>query len=311
MKRLLTTGLLAVLALPAFSGCNSLERNDNPVIRSSHLDRNTVSENDFSEPEGIAAIWTDSTLEQPGEVPVRGFGARIFFTDAADNPVKVDGELTVYGFEESNESDAADYKFVFRREELQSHYGENDIGHSYSIWIPWEPVGGVRKSVALIPVFKSSNGGIVRGEQSINVLPGRNPQTETAESSQSESGFTPIRTAGYESSTDSQGQVRTASHNEAPMDRVEAAPAAIAPSNASIRTTTIALPRHLANRMGDTNVFDAPGMQSGAGINRVQHSSSMPEQPAAEARSTSREEAAEPVRRTRGDYVFGKPGPRG
>ena len=134
----------------------------------------------------MAAIWKDSVFEKPGSASVRGFGARIFFYDVDNQAVKADGELLVYGFDDSNELKAdnskADRKYVFQADKFQSHFSETDLGPSYSVWIPWEKVGGFRKTITLIPVFKTADGRVLKSGQSMNVLPGRNPVTKDRKS---------------------------------------------------------------------------------------------------------------------------------
>jgi len=134
-------------------------------------------------PETMAAIWNFGIYEKPGSKSVRGLGGRLYFYDANNNPVAAEGELIVYGFDEDNGNKTRpDKKFIFRESELQSHYSESALGGSYSIWIPWDKVGGYRKSVTLLPVFKSKDGRIIRSEQSINLLAGKVKKKESADS---------------------------------------------------------------------------------------------------------------------------------
>lgn len=127
-------------------------------------------------PTTMVVTWKGSVYENVG-VKTRGFGGRVFFYDDANNAVAADGELTVYGFDDANKKEdaSADKKFVFRASEFQSHKSENGLGVSYSFWIPWEKVGGYRKTISLIPIFKTVDGRILKGGQSVNVLHGRTP----------------------------------------------------------------------------------------------------------------------------------------
>ena len=134
-------------------------------------------------PETMAAIWNFGTYEKPGSPNIRGLGGRIYFYDANHNAVIAEGELTIYGFDEDNGSQTKpDKKFIFRESELQSHYSESALGGSYSVWIPWDKVGGYRKSVTLLPVFKTKDGKIIRSEQSINLLAGKIKKAESVNS---------------------------------------------------------------------------------------------------------------------------------
>ena len=134
-------------------------------------------------PETMAAIWNFGVYEKPGAPSVRGLGGRLYFYDANHNAVKAEGELVVYGFDEDNgKENQPDKKFVFRESEFQSHYSESALGGSYSVWVPWDKTGGYRKSVTLLPVFKTTEGKIIRSEQSINILAGKVKKTESPDS---------------------------------------------------------------------------------------------------------------------------------
>lgn len=146
----------------------------------------TKDQADDAKPVSMAVLWADSVLEKPGSRSVKGFGGRFFFYDPDNNPVKADGELIVYGFDDSikdKDNSVADKKFVFRSTEFQQHYSESALGGSYSVWIPWEEAGGIRKSITLIPMFRTTDGNLLRCGQSINVLPGKTPEKQVSDAS--------------------------------------------------------------------------------------------------------------------------------
>jgi hypothetical protein len=130
-------------------------------------------------PERVVAIWSDALYNEIGQPPIRGFGGRLYFYDGKNQAVAVSGELTVYAFDDSSEGPPPtrpSRKFAFTKEQFAGHYSATDLGPSYSLWLPWDPVGGERKAVSLMPVFTAEGGKIVTGQQSINVLPGRTPE---------------------------------------------------------------------------------------------------------------------------------------
>jgi len=184
MKTFIPLCCLAAMTIVC-AGCTTLKPGGNkwnplaPVLGS----QDTQTD---AEPVSMAVVWKDSVYELPGKPSVKGFGGRFFIYDANSNPIKADGELVVYGYDESNPIHAdgnhtgADKKFVFPSEKFQKHFSDSDLGASYSVWIPWEKVGGSRKSITLIPIFKTANGNVLRCGQSLTVLPGRTPKSETA-----------------------------------------------------------------------------------------------------------------------------------
>ena len=128
-------------------------------------------------PTKIAAVWTDAVLHQAGKPATRGFGGRLMFYGPDGNtPIKVDGTLVVYAFDEEGRSPTdvkPDRKYVFPPEQFARHYSKSKLGHSYSVWIPWDEVGGPRKEISLITRFIPKNGGTaVVSAPSRQILPG-------------------------------------------------------------------------------------------------------------------------------------------
>jgi hypothetical protein len=128
-------------------------------------------------PTRIIASWTDTVLYQPNQVPMRGFGGRLIFYDGEKpEAIKVDGTLTVYAFDETNRDTnnaKPDRKYVFSKDQLPSHYSKSKLGHSYSVWIPWDDVGGPQKEISLIARFTPEKGSVVVSEQTKQILPGQ------------------------------------------------------------------------------------------------------------------------------------------
>lgn len=164
-----------ILALTVcFVGCAGLS---DSKLRGPNAFKKMLSEEEpeFKTPQSMVAIWKPSTFEKPGSTSIRGFGGRFYFHDAKMEPVKVDGLLTIYGYDDANgdTSGKADRKFVFDSSTLQQHYSDSGIGDSYSFWIPWDTVGGYEKTITLIPVFKSANGEVPESKPATLRLPGR------------------------------------------------------------------------------------------------------------------------------------------
>jgi hypothetical protein len=148
MRRCLTA-IVAGLCLAGVAGCVSLRvpsmtqmlKRDEPVVC----------------PRDVAVVWTTVVLSQQAKAGTRGFGGVVtFYADRDKRSVRVDGELTVYAYEESShatERPSPDRKYVFRREQLEKHYGSGPTGPAYHIWIPWDEAGGPRREVSLVLRF--------------------------------------------------------------------------------------------------------------------------------------------------------------
>ncbi len=203
-------------------------------------------------PERLVDVWTETVLNQSGRRGVRGFGGRVmFYAKGSEEPVVVDGTLTVYAFDDSrrpSQSDpetrgagaetdhqSPDKKYVFTREQLPKHYSKSELGHSYSFWIPWDEVGGEQKQITLIGRYVDTTGKVVMSQPCHQTLPGIRRQSEEADDPKAEQ--------AADSKLDS--GVRPASYDE---PKEGAAPGS-AKEDKPGTTTTIDVPPSFARRL--------------------------------------------------------------
>lgn len=152
-------------------------------------------------PDRILAVWSDSVLHQPGQPGVRGFGGRLYFYQSeGTDPIDVEGGLAVYVFD-ADELDPYKQqplrKFVFTPEQFVEHKSKTDLGSSYSVWLPWDEVGGQAKRLSLISRFQGSQGGIVISEPVIKLLPGV-PKDIAKNSASGTSGGPKVQVVGHQ-----------------------------------------------------------------------------------------------------------------
>lgn len=194
IPQLWTAAAAAVLAL-ATVGCGALAEPKRPGLfgdkakkaeSESFLDRmpwagkRNKDTEPYPNPVKLAATWTPDTLVQTGRTPTRGFGGRVFFYDEKSRPVPVEGTLVIHGFDDAAETPETRIKrFEFTPEQFTRHFSQTDLGASYSIWIPWDAIGGQQRRVSLVASFQPAAGGVVQGIPATLVLPG--PNDETAE----------------------------------------------------------------------------------------------------------------------------------
>lgn len=159
-----------------------------------------------SVPDRMLPIWTDTVLHQPAQPAVRGFGGRLYFyRDQKDNPIKVEGSLTVYVFDGDKASSTQAVplkKFVITPEQLASHHSTTSLGDSYSVWIPWDLVGGPNRTLSLVARFDGRNGGTVLSEPATKLLPGVWEIDRDASQIQKVSATVDIETADIETADD-------------------------------------------------------------------------------------------------------------
>lgn len=188
------------------------------------------------QPARMTVVWTHATESETGR-EMRGFRGRIFFypTKKAlpgkpaesklaekdrDQPMKVEGTLTVYVFEQAADgklSPATPRKYLFTPEKLKKQCAESKQGPSYQVWLPWDTVGGPPKHVNLWTRFDGiAPKVIVVSDHSPQLLPGVSQMAAVAKaagsvkpasppSSASEKASGPIAQAGYTQPADSKG----------------------------------------------------------------------------------------------------------
>lgn len=131
-------------------------------------------------PGRITALWTHTILEQPGKRGIRGFGGRLMFHDReGEAPVIVEGDLVVYAFDDTDgPTSHPEKKFVFTPADLPSHHSESRLGHSYSLWLPWDEIGGPPRKISLVVRFTPQGAGTVMSESAHVLLPGIDPEVK-------------------------------------------------------------------------------------------------------------------------------------
>ncbi len=183
--RSLTTLFLCV-TLGTLVGCSTFQKKDetllsaSPKPKKSLFDRMPWSKKDdtpepYPNPVKLAATWTPDTLTQTGRVATRGFGARVFFYDEKSRPVPVDGTLVVHAFDELDAGKNGQpqiKRYEFTPEQFTRHFSQSDLGASYSVWIPWDAVGGKQSRVSLVASFSTAEGKMVQGTPTTVLLPG-------------------------------------------------------------------------------------------------------------------------------------------
>jgi hypothetical protein len=173
MKR--TNSSLAVLGLllASLSGCKSFAP---PEWSKGWLaEEPKVAESKYTHPARLAVVWSPAVLNSPGKKPTRGFGGRVYFYDGQNRAVPVEGQLVVYGYNDSRPEGSGkspDRTYAFTPEQFAEHFSPTDLGASYSVWVPWDEVGSEQVEVSLVPIFTAASGQIVVGQSSKSLLPG-------------------------------------------------------------------------------------------------------------------------------------------
>lgn len=172
--------LLCLLLLGAAAGC-SMGKGDGWRFSKSLDIRRAVGlkKDELAPPQvptRLVSTWTETTLHRKGEQSQRGFGGRLlFFNPESEEPVRVEGQLVVYAYDDTGRATHETHptrRFVFPAEQFVQHESDTSVGASYSVWLPWDKVGGEQKNISLIARFEPKAGPLVVGEQTRHLLPG-------------------------------------------------------------------------------------------------------------------------------------------
>lgn len=174
------TATLLTAMLVACSGCSSTKLGDWKLAKSLDVRRAMwwkERKPDPQVPVRVVSSWTDTVLHRPGQKSQRGFGGRLsFFGRESEEPVRVDGQLVVYAYDESKGDSSRvqpTRRYIFPREQVARLESESALGPSYSVWLPWDDeVAGPRKSISLIARFEPHGGPLLVGEETQQMLPG-------------------------------------------------------------------------------------------------------------------------------------------
>lgn len=182
---------LFVLALAVMSSATGCQTPDWSVSKSWHKLWNPDPKEKkslFQTPARVVALWSPAMYNTPGKPATRGFGGRLYFYNHKDEPIPIEGQLVVFAYNDSVQQvdgRKPDRKFVFTSEQLSTHFSPAELGASYSIWIPWDAVGGQQLEISLLPIFTATSGQVVMAEQSRNVLPGTTTPAANSQTQQS------------------------------------------------------------------------------------------------------------------------------
>jgi hypothetical protein len=193
LARLARAGAEFVVVLTIVAGCSQLD--------SGKIWPWSTAKSETPQPGRMTVAWTHATESESGR-QMRGFRGRIFFypkektplpaksadTQLADKdhdkPMKVEGTLTVYAFNVmpgGKLNAASPRKFLFQPEKLKKQCAESKQGPSYTVWLPWDTVGGPPQQISLWTRFDGINqGAVVMSDHSPQLLPGVSQMPEVS-----------------------------------------------------------------------------------------------------------------------------------
>lgn len=220
----------------------------------------------------------------------------MFFDGQSDEPIRVDGTMTVYAFDGTSANSAGtvpERKFVFLAEDLPKHFSESKLGPSYSFWLPWDELGGYERQLTLVTRFEPVNGAPAMSQPSRHYLPGLpkpNPQPESAAAGPGSAAAAPQSAAARAPST--QGQAAPTGQNTYAVQAASHTEAAEAPVGPRMSTYTIDVPpSFMRHTRGKQDESAASAATRSGGRQGAEPSSTAPSAPAAEVRPAEQRSA--------------------
>ena len=248
---------VAIAVSVAFSGCETLI--DGQPVKKKKKDSSWTlfKKKEYQIPQSLNVTWSHDIMTLPGKPPTRGFGGRFYFYNEKTQTIPVDGDLLVYGFDDTfkqkgtEDLSQADKRFRFTAEQLTTHFSQGELGASYSVWIPWDAAYGSHKKIMLIPTFMTKDGRTVRGAPANLNLPGKSIEDPNA-------GIIP--------------QTSSVIPTVLPEQFMDARTTANSNESSGMRTTTIQVPSKLLTRNAKssdlrTQSVDLQNQQSYVGMN--------------------------------------------
>ncbi|MCE9526648.1 MAG: hypothetical protein K8R36_11405, partial [Planctomycetales bacterium] len=155
--------MLLTVGIGLSSGCAEMTKNLAPVVPWGEK-KSQIEESKYQVPVKMAALWSPAMYTAAGKKPTRGFGGRIYFYNAKNEAIPVQGQLVVYCFDDTkkdNDHKQPDRRVAFTPEQFTAHYSATQLGASYSVWVPWDAMGNAQAEISLLPIFTAATGQVL------------------------------------------------------------------------------------------------------------------------------------------------------
>jgi hypothetical protein len=124
----------------------------------------------------IVSVWEPSEGRNTDGLPTRGFAGQLFFfTRSSPTPVKVNGDVRVYVFDDqgtAEEQAKPIHQFDFLGDAWTMHLQDSTLGPSYNVFIPYTREGQWQANCQLRLRLSTESGQVVHSEMVEVALPG-------------------------------------------------------------------------------------------------------------------------------------------
>jgi hypothetical protein len=123
-------------------------------------------------------LWQPAEGRGLDDLPARGFAGQVlFFTTGSNEPVKVEGDVCVYVFDDvgtEEEQARPIHQFNFNTESWNAFLRDANVGPSYQVFVPYTRKGADQAKCAIRIRFTPADGGpVVYSRMDAIELPGR------------------------------------------------------------------------------------------------------------------------------------------
>src|SRR5688500_12638570 len=126
--------LLLAISAGLTSGCAGMTKNWSSAVPWGDKP-STMSEGKSQTPVKMAALWSPALYSAACKKATRGFGGRIYFYNAKNEAIPVQGQLVVYCFDDTkktNDHKQPDRRVAYTPEQFAAHFSPTQLGASYS-----------------------------------------------------------------------------------------------------------------------------------------------------------------------------------
>jgi hypothetical protein len=168
--------LLAAIVSIGCHGSRLFTRNPFAKVPAA-TDRNPIVE--------VICLWEAAEGVDLDGLPCRGFAGKIlFFTNGHKEPVKVNGDIRIYVFDDQGTPDEQTrpiHQFDFPEPVFQQYMTESGLGAAYQLFIPYTRKGSHRATCALRVRVTPPSGRPVFSKMASIILPGKAAQKPQAQ----------------------------------------------------------------------------------------------------------------------------------
>jgi hypothetical protein len=133
----------------------------------------------------IVSLWEAAEGSDPEGMPTRGFAGQIMFFTVEDTPVKVDGKVVIYQYDQYDDTQLNPqpiHSFTFEPDAWNVHCTNGTLGQTYSVFVPYMAPNTGTVNCGLRVEFHCADGRKVSSDITSVLLLGKSSSTSATTS---------------------------------------------------------------------------------------------------------------------------------